>query len=450
MGFTKGLLTARAHLSFLIGLTAALGLIYVLETSAATRVTTGIEDFAKLLQVKGDRQAMRESAVPLTAEERAWAVTAWKYFENNYRPENGLVNSADRYASTTLWDLGSYAMALLAARDLELIEEPVFMERMGKLLKTLAALPLVDGLLPNKAYHTETLAMTDYNNQPTPKGIGWSALDIARLGVPLTLTAWRYPVFTPEVTQVISHWKLEHAVADGRMQGATRLPDGTLKRVQEGRFGYEQYGAKSFFLFGLDVSRSLRYDTLVDVMKVSGQRVAYDARMPKDHDGTHNAVLSEPYLLEAIEFGLTATTLPLARALLQAQQNRFETTGMLTAVSEDNIDRPPYFVYYSVLNDRRPWDAFSPDGKDASDHRALSLKAAVGWAYVFQGDYPDKLREGVKGLFDPERGWYSGRYEKGGAPNKVVTANTNGIVLETLWYRARGPLMSHARVASRK
>jgi len=35
------------------------------------------------------------------------AKTAWKYFENNYNPETGLVNAVDNYPSTTMWDTGS-------------------------------------------------------------------------------------------------------------------------------------------------------------------------------------------------------------------------------------------------------------------------------------------------------------------------------------------------------
>jgi hypothetical protein len=44
-------------------------------------------------------------------------------------------------------------------------------------------------------------------------------------------------------------------------------------------------------------------------------------------------------------------------------------------------------------------------------------------------------------LTDPERGWYSGVYEVSGEPNKALTANTNGIILETLAYKQSGKLM---------
>ncbi|WP_224249651.1 DUF3131 domain-containing protein [Hyalangium gracile] len=445
MRHSRGFIAARSHAAFLIGLMAALGVIFFLRYRMPT-VRPGVVDYARLLEDRPEAAPLHPTGVPLSEQERAWARIAWTYFERNYQPKTGLVNSVDAYPSTTLWDLGSYMMALLAAEDLKLIGGPEFESRMNALLASLAALPLVDGRLPNKAYHTATLAMVDYDNSESRNGVGWSALDVARFAVPATLITWRHPRYTPAVRAVLQAWGLEDMARDGQMMGSHRSrEDGGLVLVQEGRFGYEQYGAKSLFLLGLDVSRALRYEVGVDVMEVAGQRVAYDARLPEDHAGTQNAVLSEPYVLEALEFGLNSTTLPLARAVFHAQAGRFEDTGILTAVSEDNIDRPPYFVYNSVLNGRREWAAFAPDGSDASAHRSLSLKAAFGWAYIFAGDYSGRLLQGVAALNDPQKGWYSGRYEADGKVNTAITANTNALVLEALWYRARGPLLPAAR-----
>ncbi|HEX2572770.1 MAG TPA: DUF3131 domain-containing protein [Polyangia bacterium] len=446
MSFWKGLLTARSHIAFLIGLSLALALIWRLEAGAPPAPVGGVEDFAKLLKTTGARAVpLRPTGVPLTPDELAVARTAWRYFERNHHPSTGLVNSVDGYPSTTLWDLGSYLMGLLAAQDLGLIDEPTFTARAEPLLASLARLPLVDGQLPNKAYDARTLQMVDYRGRKTPKGIGWSVIDIARLGVPLDILAWSRPDLTDRVRAILARWRLDRAVADGRLQGALRTANGKLRLVQEGRYGYEQYAAKLLFLLGADTSRALRYDLDIELLPVDGQLVAADRRLPADHGGTHNAVISEPYILEALEFGLTATTLPIARAVYQAQENHARETHRLTAVSEDNIDRPPYFVYNSVINDRQPWAAFTPDGKDAAAHKSLSLKAALGWSYIFAGPYAGQLRAAAATLADPQRGFYSGRYDADGAPNKALTANTNGVVLETLWYHVRGPLLQAAR-----
>ncbi|WP_224365512.1 DUF3131 domain-containing protein [Hyalangium versicolor] len=445
MRHSRGFLAARSHAAFLIGLSLALGTIFILHARAPT-VRPGVVDYGALLGDRPGDAPLRATGVPLSDQERTWARIAWTYFENNYQAGTGLVNSVDGYPSTTLWDLGSYMMALLAAEDLGLVDEPQFDARMDKLLASLETLPLVNGQLPNKVYHTVTLAMVDYNNNASAQGVGWSALDVARFAMPATLITWRHPRYTPRVRSILLAWGLGEMAKDGQMMGSHRSQEsGALELRQEGRFGYEQYGAKSLFLLGLDVSRAVRYEVGVDVMKVGGQLIAYDSRLPEQNGGTQNAVLSEPYVLEGLEFGLNSITLPLARSVYHAQQGRFEDTGILTAVSEDNIDRPPYFVYNSVLNGRHEWAAFTPEGVDASAHRCLSLKAAFGWAYLFDSDYSHRLLQAVSSLNDPTKGWYSGRYEADGKVNTALTANTNALVLEALWYRAHGPLLSAAR-----
>lgn len=448
MRFVDGLLTARSHIAFLVGLGVALAAIAGLSARGQERAAAGAEDLGAALGVDASQVKLGETGRELTPLERAWAETAFRYFENNYQRATGLVNSVDQYPSTTLWDLGSYAMGLYSALELGLIDEGVFDARVAKLLETIERLPLVEGALPNKAYNTVTLAMVDYNNAAAPRGIGWSALDIARIGVPFTLIAWRYPKHTPRLRRALARWRLDEAVHEGALQGARRAKDGALERVQEGRFGYEQYGAKSLSLLGQDASRAARYDVGVEILEISGQAIASDARLPERFDGAHNAVLSEPYILEAIEFGLTRATLPIAAAVYGAQRNRYAESGVVTAVTEDNLDKPPYFVYSSVVNGRRPWATFAPNGASADESRTLSVKAAMGFSYVFGDGYARALRSTLNVLCDPARGWYSGRYEEGGAVNRAITANTNGIVLEILLYRAKGPLLKAAVRAS--
>ncbi len=66
--------------------------------------------------------------------------------------------------STTMWDT-VYLMGLIKAEKINIISSEEFDRRMEKALTTLARLPLVDGLLPNKAFsNTQTLQMVDYAN----------------------------------------------------------------------------------------------------------------------------------------------------------------------------------------------------------------------------------------------------------------------------------------------
>ena len=436
----SGLRAARPHLAFLVGLGAALVIMWrVRDATSPASGAAPAPDLVQRLELHG-RLAIR-AARPLGDDELAQARTAWRYFESNYVAETGLVSATDNYPSATLWDLGSYMMAILAARELGVISPEVARDRLSRMLDTLARLPLVDGL-PNKVYHTRTLQMMDYQNHEVAAGIGWSAIDIARLSVPLGLAVWRDPELTPRIGALLASWALDKTVSGGRLQGAVRRPNGALELVQEGRLGYEQYAARAMELLGLDVENAARWDLAAAITSVAGQPIAYDARMPKDHAGTHNAVVSEPFLLLAFEIGLGATSGAIAETVYLAQRARARQTGRLVAVSEDALDRAPYFVYNSVLNGGVAWAAVTPDGADASADRTLSTKAAFGWGHLYRDAYADELLGRVAALSDPARGFFAGLYDADGKTNTALTANTNGLILECLWYQTRGPLLA--------
>ena len=152
-------------------------------------------------------------------------------------------------------------------------------------------------------------------------------------------------------------------------------------------------------------------------------------------------MVSEPYILDGIEYGWDRISRELAWRVYQVQEKRYEETGILTAVSEDSIDQAPYFVYNTVFTDGKVWNAITEDGSDAAAYKTLSTKAAFGWHMLYETDYTKKLMARIAGAHDPERGWYAGIYEADGTPNKALTANTNGIILETLAFRQSGRLL---------
>jgi len=432
MSFVQGLLGARSHLAFLVGLAGAF---------AVVRATSGIEAPPRPtieLTYRAHDLPLRGRA-PLSESERRLAEAAWSYFERSTDPHTGLATSVRGYPSTTMWEVGSQLMAILAAEDLELAQRSDTRRRLRHALTSLSALPLCERGLPNKAYHTRTLAMVDYDNALVPRGIGWSALDIGRLLVPLSLIARRAPELAPLVEHVVARWNLDALSDASALRGSMRRPDGALATHQEGRLGYEQYAAKSLLAWGVPATTALDYNRHLAWRKVAGEPVPHDDRLPRDHGGAHNAVLSEPWLLDGIEFGLDATTGALARAVLAAQERRFRETGRLTAISEDSIDHPPGFAYSAVLNGDEVWTAFLPDGTSAPEELTFSVKAAVGWAALFAGSYPDRLFEAASEVGSSGEGLYAGRYDASGRLNAAVSLNTNAVVLEALAYRVHGP-----------
>lgn len=435
MEFREAMVNARHHIVFIAGLVTALVIAFSIESRDEGRVLGNISfDVSEELP-------LRESRV-LTEEEFFWANTAWVYFENNYQENTGLVNSVDGYPSTTMWDTASYLMGLLAAEKLKVISQTEFSLRMEKALVTLARLPLVDGRLPNKAYNTRTLQMVDYNNKVVDNGIGWSAIDIGRILVPFNILVWQYPEYNQHVNNVLNHWDISAMIDHGYMYGSRPDTKGSgLELVQEGRIGYEEYASKALSLMGRDVFNAMKYIDYLELKRIDGVDIPTDNRDPAQYHA-HNYVVSESYILDSIEFGADSVSKIFAHRVYQAQENRYQRTGILTAVSEDNVDEAPYFVYNTVFSDGKSWNAITDLGEDASHLKTLSTKAAFGWYVLYDTPYTSLLVDEAKTLSSKDRGWYSGRYEADGRINKAITANTNGIVLESLAYLENGALLS--------
>jgi hypothetical protein len=231
------------------------------------------------------------------------------------------------------------------------------------------------------------------------------------------------------------------ALKNGELQGATVDAAGKTAYVQEGRLGYEEYSAKSFNLLGLDVGKSNSYKDYLAYVDVYGIQIPIDKRSPEQFNA-HNYVVSESYILDGLEYGWDTISKEFAYRVYQAQEARFKSTGQVTAVSEDNINGDPYFVYNTVYTDGKIWNAITEEGVDASKFKTVSTKAALGWSVLYQTPYRNTLIDAVKKLYDPAKGWYSGVFETSKEANDAITANTNAIILEALCFKKYGKLLS--------
>ncbi len=386
---------------------------------------------------------------PLSPEELATAQVAWQYFVNNRQPETGLTNAANNFPSATLWDQGNYLTALNAARWLGLVDQAEFDLQLNQFLASLAELPLFEDALPNKVYNTQTKAMVDYGNQLSEEGLGWSALDLGRMLAALDIVRRCHPEYRSWIEGIVARWELDRSVVDGQLFGGIPREDKSLSKnpvlqVQEGRLGYEEYAARGYSLWGYELPKALNLEPAQNVT-VEGVSFLVDARSFEDSEA-NNYVVSESYILDAIEFGWDETLAEQAKQVFEAQKQRYQNTGQLTAVSEDNIDQAPHFLYSTVYANGNPWAVITEENESHPELRTLSTKAAFGWYYLFPEDeYAQQLMAAVKDLkAEDGGGFYAGRYEADGEVNEILTGNTNGLLLEILYYKARGqePLLA--------
>jgi len=385
----------------------------------------------------------------LTPEEMAMARQAWQYFKSNWNDETGLVNSVDKFASVTMWDQAAAMAALVSAKELGIVTEADFEAKMSRMLKTLATMPLYKDELPNKVYNSKTLLPVGYGELNKREEIGWSALDLGRLAIWLKIVGAKYPQLQPKTEAVWKHWQVDRLTKKGQMYG-TAIANGKEQLNQEGRLGYENYAAYGFKLWGLDVEKALDSQSNVAFVNLYGKGVPYDKRDAKT-SGANNYVLSEPYILDGIETGFQSLPKAYADRILAAQEARYQATKQLTAVTEDNLDRAPYFVYNTLFVNGQPWAAITDTGKTHNDLRFLSAKAALGWHMLYDTSYTRQLFNFVQDNLKADKGWYNGFYESLKAPNKSLTANNNGVMLESLLYKKVGqPLTVWAGVESSK
>ncbi|MCG6133376.1 MAG: DUF3131 domain-containing protein [Nostoc sp. LLA-1] len=372
----------------------------------------------------------------LTPGEIAIARQAWAYFQRNWNDETGLVNSVDGFTSVTMWDQAAAIAALVSAKELNIVSESEFNKKMGTMLQTLATMPLYKKELPNKVYNAKTLVPVNYGELEKREEIGWSAIDLGRMALWLKIVGTKYPNLRSQTEEVWQHWQVKRLTRRGQMYG-TSVVKGREQYNQEGRLGYENYAAYGLKLWGLNVNEALEYQTNTAYANLYGQGIPYDKRDHKK-SGANNYVLSEPYILDGIETGFQSLPKVFADRILAAQEARYRATKQLTAVTEDNLDRPPYFVYNSLFVNGEPWVAITDTREQHQNLRFVSTKAAIGWHILYNTDYTRKLSNFVQTNLQSDHGWYNGYYESLRQPNKSLTANNNGVILTSLLYKQVG------------
>ena len=393
----------------------------------------------------------------LLPEERRLAEAAWRYVVNNTQAQTGLVNAADSYPSTTMWDSASAIGAIISAEGLGLTTREDASSRLSLMLDTLGRIPLFRETCPNKAYNTVSAQPVTYTNQPGE--IGCSALDVGRAMYWMRVIQQRHPELAEKAAAAVAHWKPANLVRDGELYGTAPKGDGQFEYLQEGRLGYEEYGAKAFRLWGFDASKASRAEPY-GLISLFGVRLPYDARDPRS-TGAHNYVVTESYVLDGIEYGWDepddATSGPFehtsgwiargAQRIFEVQKRRYERTGILTARTEHQLAGAPYFVYDTIYSDGMPWATITDTGEAHPEASAVALKGAIGMWVLSKSDYTDKLFAAVKDAYDPARGIYEGLLEKDGSRIAAFTANNNGIILESLLYKVEGKILRPGAVS---
>ncbi|REL25338.1 DUF3131 domain-containing protein [Thalassotalea euphylliae] len=386
----------------------------------------------------------------LTEKEQVWAKIAWTYFKNNSHVETGLANSIDGYPSATMSSIADYLAALVAARQLALIDKKEFDHRLSALLHFLNRMPLFRGRLPNKIYDTKNGKMLDYEGKN--QEIGWSAIDIGRLLIWLRIVSQQYPEFHEYIDKAIFRWNFCDVIDQEGSLYTGSLVNNQISLRQEGRLGYEEYAAMGFRAWGFEPTKAESLDPL-EVITIYGQDIYHDARDHRD-DKVLSPILTLPFSYMGIEFNwdrvdddrslnsrhTNSLLYQAAKQVYQVQELRYVHEKIYTARTEHILDSAPYFLYDSVFANGYAWNTISDTGKTYPGKSLVSVKAAFSMHMLWDTDYTYKLMLVIEELYDAKRGWYEGRYESTGGYEEAISSSTNATVLEALLYKKVGKL----------
>ncbi|EIX8228615.1 DUF3131 domain-containing protein [Salmonella enterica] len=418
------LLSARSYLTILIGFLLGFAVVVWVEKQMPTRVESSAgmtlsQDFPTL-------PAPRE----LTFEEAVWARVAWQYYVNNTQP-NGLANAHDGEPWLSLWSVGSYLFAVIAAKQLNILTADEFDERITAALFTLGQLTLNPQGLPAAYYHADTLQILGKADA--------SAIGMGRLLNALQTLLWRYPQHAAAVRDLFNQWKVGALIeSNTASQAAAPLHHWALTTDEpRNSFGYRLYASHTLRLIdsaaGLAVTNPSQGQQMIDIDGImvpdEGLRTPW---------GRQPSLISLPYLLTGLELGFDTQSAEITWRIMQIQQRRQNLRVSKPPISTDYAEPAPVFT--NTQPDRQPLQKSIMRDSTPEPTAITSTRTAFAWYALFRNGWSEALRQQVQKLQVPGKGWQRG-LNPDGSNNNTVDADTNAIVLESLAYIARGQML---------
>jgi hypothetical protein len=362
---------------------------------------------------------------PSLSQERE-AKAAWRYFQKARSPETGLVEVSAGSGFTTPATLGDQLIASVSARRLGVINRREFDASVSDVLGFLGRMELSQGKLPGVSYSGRTGRLVRLPS--TVADPGWSAVELGRLLTGLRILVEDSPNYRAFVANNLARWNVCAAVQDGvlqRSRGEETIADlGT---------GWYDYAAQGFRYWGKAVSPA-------PTASGSASIDLYGITFPvADDPAKAEPLLTLPLALLGLEAnwrsplgGVLSAEQALFARLVQAQERRTEATGLLTARSSFRRASSPYVVTDAVLQLGYGWSTAEAGGRGYPELALTSTAASFATDAITASAAFARARASVATLFDPDRGWFEGRYELSGAHETTRTSSTNAVVLETL------------------
>ena len=361
------------------------------------------------------------------------AKTAWSYFQIEGNAPSMVPCAAwfegeatiGQLPELTMWDVGSIVLAYVSARDLGLIDDAELKVRGGDVVNYLGKTRFTfDGnALPN--FRNSSL-------DGSPVEEGFDSTDMGRLLIALSVLD-RATRGTLDIKDLVTAWDVSGSIKNGAMQD---IKHGEASPAKS--YVYAAYVSRGYDLWAIE-----HKPVLALPVGTAAARRRFLNRVQEV-----GLIATEPSLNEAVELGISPQGEVLAETLSVAQERRYESDGILTAVSEGPMDREPWFSYQAYKLDGRDGE-WRVDALDENPNwqtkefiegaRMVSSKAAFLWLAYKPNDYSRRLYEHIsQGAKSDRLGFCSGIYEKSGERCEEYDVNTNAIILEAIAYIKNG------------
>ncbi|MEM7000189.1 MAG: DUF3131 domain-containing protein, partial [Pseudomonadota bacterium] len=148
-----------------------------------------------------------------------------------------------------------------------------------------------------------------------------------------------------------------------------------------------------------------------------------------------------PFLIIATELGtwddVTSNQL---ETWFKLHKARYDETGELVALADFNLPAAPWYGRGTIRDDQgQAWSSQTMNNNRLPFERSMLFTSKSAWlmSSLFEQDaYGQQLFEAASTLVNPRNGFMEGVFMSGKA-NRTISLNTNALILEALWLRAR-------------
>jgi hypothetical protein len=366
-----------------------------------------------------------------------WARTAWKYFApsptGNVHYSTGLNRANQWWNYLTDWDLASYIIATLHAKELGLISDTGAWGasyRLDKVLTFLENRPLRPDGLPYWCYKWDAPYTTpsDHVCNGGRSGPGDAGFHL----LALYLVKQAYPSL---VTRI-------NAIVDRVRPGYLANYYDAQNRLMESYDWYRYYDLQGFENFGFPVAES--WQALEDALAGTPVDVYGQSLAPVE-------TTAEPFLIGLFTLPMDSRFQEYAYRTYKAMEGRYNdpAIGKLTAWSECARDKDPYYVYEWVVKGAgETWQLQPPtDSKGNPYTPVVTSKAAFGYHALYHTPYTQNLMSKVLSKTQTSNIGFTEGTDEGTGGNvgnglKVATDKTNSLIISAALYAIRHPALT--------